>query len=334
MDVRLARPTDALLVLGLSLDESAHLVRSEGWPSCNSVLRSLARVAAPYVPRGRLWVARGRAGCGLLEARPRRYVIGWDITRLAIRGDHPALLAPLLSAAVEHVQSRQVPRLFARCPEWAADELKPAGFHALAREYILVGEGAPGTVDEALPVDSRYRMPQDAWPLHQLESAITPTLVRQMEGLTSLDWSRRGPKMREIVVERDGRVVAWIGWGAHLAGHTSQLGLLIHPDYAGLGPGLLRHAMSQTAAGERVVARVRDYQPETLEAFRRAGFIVVTDEILLVKHAQVVPVQTLKPMIAVAGVPGVRVFRHHLRVIAGNATPPLAIHGWGKEEES
>lgn len=334
MDVRLARPTDALLVLSLSLDEGAHLVRGPAWPSCNPVTRSVARTALPFAPLGRLWIARDSQGSGLLEAAPRRYVIGWDITRFAVHGNHEQIVPPLLAAAAEHLQSRRVPRLFARCSEDSADELRSAGFHSLAREFVLHGEGRPSPEDDTLPVDSRYRMPQDAWPLHQLESEVTPTLVRQMEGLTSLDWSRRRPKMREIVVERDGQMVAWVGWGARLGRGVAQIGLLVHPDHAALGMDLLRYALGQSPSGTHLVARVRDYQPEVLNAFLRSGFSQVADEVLMVKHAQVVPVQTLKPIMAVASVPGVRAFRHHVRVIAHPPTPPLTASGGVGEEKS
>ena len=32
-------------------------------------------------------------------------------------------------------------------------------------------------------------MPQDSWPLRQLENSQTPVLVSQLEGLTSANWS-------------------------------------------------------------------------------------------------------------------------------------------------
>src|SRR5450759_1040201 len=187
MDVRLARPTDGPLVLALSLDDDAHIVRNSGWPATNRVAHTLLRSLLPLAARGRLWIAKDGADASVLEAAPRRYVIGWDVTRLVARGQAAETLDAVVAAATQHVQSRGVPRLFARCHEDGADALKRRGFNALAREYVLVGPEADIHGDIALPIDSRYRMPQDAWPLHQLESAITPPLVRQLEGLTSLD---------------------------------------------------------------------------------------------------------------------------------------------------
>jgi hypothetical protein len=288
MDVRLARPTDAPLVAALALDESAHLVKSFGWPATNRVHRTLIRSAVPPIALpGRVWVARDGRASALLEAQPRRYVIGWDITRLVARGEFDRVLGPVLDAAIDHVRSRGVPRLFARCGDDAAAELKIVGFQALARELVLVGPTCSAEGVEALPDDSRYRMPQDAWPLHQLESEITPPLVRQLEGLTSLDWSAKIRGMSEIVVERDGRIAAWIGWGVNLGRGFTQIGMLIHPEHRDVAPVLLHHVLHAAPEQARFVARVRDYQTDVLTVFRDAGFDTVAEEILMIRHAAV-----------------------------------------------
>jgi hypothetical protein len=285
MDVRLARPTDALLALTLALDDRAHLIRGADEPDPRGAFRTVLRASLPVPMHGRTWIARDRASCGLLEATPRRYVIGWDITRLSVHGDHGRVLPPLIDAAAEHLRSRRVPRLFARCREDAAEELKPLAFHPLAREYVLLGPERP-VEDATLPDDSRYRMPQDAWPLHQLESAVTPGTVRQLEGLTSQEWSQRASGMSEVVVERDGRVVGWVGWGRKAGPDLFQMGLLVHPAYRELAPDLLHHALKSNP-GRRFVARVRDYQQEVLTTFCDAGFAIQAEELILLRHARV-----------------------------------------------
>lgn len=288
MDVRLARPTDAPLALALALDESAHLVKSFGWPALNRAHSTVMRtIIPPMALPGRTWLARDGAAVALLEAQPRRYVIGWDVTRLVVRGDRDRVLGPILQAAIDHVCGRGVPRLFARCSDDGASDLKVIGFQALARECVLVGPSTAVVDAESLPVDSRYRMPQDAWPLHQLESEITPPLVRQLEGLTSLDWSSKIRGMSEIVVEREGRIAAWIGWGVNLGRGYAQIGMLIHPDHRDVAPFLLDHVLRSAKPNARFVARVRDYQTDALTAFTDAGFTLVGEEILMVKHARV-----------------------------------------------
>jgi hypothetical protein len=167
-------------------------------------------------------------------------------------------------------------------------------------------------------------MPQDAWPLHQLESDVTPPLVRQLEGLASIDWSRKDRDMSEIVVERDGRVVAWVGWGARVAPDLIQVGLLGHPGYKEVGPSLLQHVLAQGSAGSRYVARVRDYQVEALRTFLDAGFQDVVEEILMVKHARVELARVAKARLQVAHVPSMQPF--HSRLGSGPAILPAVHH--------
>src|SRR5206468_8640791 len=134
----------------------------------------------PLALRARGWLTRAGSSVALLEAAPRRYVIGWDITRLVVRGDPTFIVPPLVQAATDHVRSKGVPRLFARCCPEASDVLREVGFQPLAREYLLQGPVETVRGERPLPEGSRYRMPQDSWPLHQLESAVTPPMVRQL----------------------------------------------------------------------------------------------------------------------------------------------------------
>jgi hypothetical protein len=320
MDVRLARPTDAPLVLALSLDEHAHLVRSPDWPTARPVARTVARALVPFAAPGKTWIAQEGASCAVVEARPRRYVIGWDITRLAVRGDHDAVLGPAVEAVKQHVQARGVPRLFARCQDSVRSDLEHLGFRPLSREYVLAGS-ASVPVDEALPGDSRYRMPQDAWPLHQLESQITPPLVRQLEGLTSMEWAQRSKGAREIVVEQDGRVVGWIGWTPNRIGRCHQLGLLVHPEHCELAPSLLAHVLGTAEPGTRFVARVRDYQPETTNVLVSAGFEVVAEEILMVQHGRVALAPAERARLRVARVPGIPAMPFRMNIIGPGLGP-------------
>lgn len=332
MDVRLARPTDAPLVLALSLDEHAHLVRSPEWPAARPLVRAIARALMPLAAPGRTWIAQEGSSCAVVEARPRRYVIGWDITRLAVRGDPDAVLGPAVEAVKQHVQSRGVPRLFARCQDEGQEPLEALGFRPLSREYVLVGYAA-GPSDEPLPGDSRYRMPQDAWPLHQLESQITPPLVRQLEGLTSMEWTQRRRGAREIVVEHDGRVVGWIGWTASPVGRCHQLGILVHPEHCELASSLLSHVLETADPGTRYVARVRDYQPETTNALVAAGFELVAEEILMVQHGRVALAPAERARLRVAAVPSIPAMPFRMSIactirmdISGPSLGPMKEH--------
>jgi hypothetical protein len=337
MDVRQVRPTDAPLVLSLAIDESAHLVKGRDWPKANSLKRTLVRTTLPLALPGRSWIARDGSSVALLEAQPRQYVIGWDITRLAVRGDALTVLPPVVDAVTSCLQSRGVPRLFARCREEARETLKALGFQPLACEFVLLGpKGRPAAdvplPDDSryrLPDDSRYRMPADEWPLHQLEHDCTPPLVRQFEGLTSLTWSRKDRNVSEIVVERDGRIAAWIGWGARVGPGQLQLGMLIHPRYKDLAPVLLHHALRRMPPEHRFIARVRDYQIEAFRALLDAGFEIAAEENLMLKHATVEPVRAAKRRMRVASVPSIQALPIRLSPPARGlrpATTPTPVH--------
>jgi hypothetical protein len=322
MDVRLARPTDAALVLSLTLDADSHIVKGFGWPASNDTVRTLTRASLPLATRGRAWIARDEDTTALLEAEPRQYVIGWDITRLAVRGERvDDAVGTVLGAAVCHLQNRGVPRLFARTSEDASGHLRPMGFHALAREYVLMSPTHHESGSASPPTDSRYRMPQDSWPLHQLESEVTPSLVRQLEGLSSLDWSRPVRRMSEIVVEREGRVVAWISWGVRLGPNHRSMAMLVHPDHSEVAPVLIRHALRQGVHGHTYVARIRDYHTHAVRALLDAGFTVQAEEVLLVKHAGVEAAPSFKARLSVSAVPSISGFNVHLRRVCHGEHP-------------
>ncbi len=307
MDVRLARPTDAAVVLALALDDRAHLVRAPESVGLRTSLGALARSVLPLAFKDRMWIASDGADVAILEARPRQYVIGWDVIRLAGRGDREAVAGAVLEEAMQHLHRRGIPRLFARSDQDAQEDLMALGFRPLGHEHILIGSrgGTDETVD--LPVGSRYRMPQDAWALHQLENAITPPLIRQLEGPTSGQWAAPEKGMSEIVVERDGIAVAWIGWGGRAASGARRLGLLIHSDHRNLAPALLHYVLSQTDSSTTFQARVRDYQSELLSAFEETGFRIVGEEVLMIRHGGVVPVRE-RPRMRVAPAPSIQAF--------------------------
>jgi hypothetical protein len=326
MDVRSVRPTDAPLVLSLALDDGSHLVKGRGWPEPNSLVRTLTRATLPIPFPGRSWIARDESSVALLEAQSRQNVIGWDITRLAVRGEADRVVGPVVEAAIGHLRNRGVPRLFARTCGEGAETLRALEFLPLTREHVLLGPDSSPTEHASLPIDSRYRMPSDAWPLHQLEVETTPPLVRQIMGLTSLEWSHRIKGMSEIVVERDGRIVAWMGWGVKVGPGLVQIGLLVHPQHKELAPDLLDHAVRQLEPGSRYVSRLREYQVESLRTFLDAGFQIVAEETLMVKHAAVELARTVTGRVRMASVPGIQALpiRLHPRPPHAEGNPSTA----------
>lgn len=323
MDVRQARPTDAPLVLALALDEASHLVRGTEWPEADPTIRTILNSVLPMAVPGRVWIARAETCVAIVETQPRRYVIGWDISRLALRGQDEEALAAVVLAAADYVQRRGIPRLFARCDDRGLEALCPLDFRPIARECILSGPGPHRPRGTPPPAGSRYRMPQDAWPLHQLANSVTPALVRQLEGSTSLEWSDRPGKLVEIVVERDGQIVAWVGWQPKLRRGSIPLGMVVHPNHTDLARDLLSHALDQVTAGGRFVARVREYQENAIQAFLDTGFQVIARETVTVKHGLLAPAP-VKRKVRVPGIPTIPV--SPIAVGARSGTTP-ATHG-------
>jgi hypothetical protein len=145
--------------------------------------------------------------------------------------------------------------------------------------------------------------------------------VRQLEGLTSQDWSHRVRDMSEIVVEREGRVVGWVAWGRKAGPDRHQIGLLVHPAHRELAPDLLQHALHSNP-GRLFVARVRDYQQEVLTAFCEAGFRIQAEEVLLLRHARVEVAPLPKRILALPQVPAPTV--HIVHGGSGTPTRPAA----------
>jgi hypothetical protein len=146
-------------------------------------------------------------------------------------------------------------------------------------------------------------------------------LVRQLEGLSSSDWSYRVRDMSEIVVERDGRIAAWIGWSTKARNGSLSLKMLVHPEYKELGPQLLFHVLNQSKPHAQFTTRVREYQVETLAAFEEAGFEVTAEEIVLVKHAAVELARVEeRARLRTVRVPGIPALPTHLGVTISSMT--------------
>lgn len=307
MEVRQARPIDAPLVVALTTDEGAHLIGHRGRLLSKEIGQTLWRVMMPLSLGGRCWVARDRRELALLEAQPRPYVLSWDITRLAARTARDEVIEAVTGCAVRHMQELGIPRLFARCAEEHSGYLTRLGFQPLTREFTLVG--AHSLVSTQRPLDeSRFRMPADAWPLHQLESDITPASIRQLEGQSSVDWSARSRNMSELVVEREGSLVGWIGWTVDEAHRSGMIRLMVHPAHRDVARLLLAHVLARAPAHSRFTARVREYHSETLRAFLDAGFEIVGEDVVLLKTASVEMVQPVRTRLKTAAIPGLPAF--------------------------
>ncbi|HZT96330.1 MAG TPA: GNAT family N-acetyltransferase [Chloroflexota bacterium] len=284
---RLSTDEESLILAPSPLDEAPGLVWSTVVPG-----------------RQRSWIAEDGSGLlGFAQARPRGYVLGWELVRVHARPDADAqrVLAALVQQVLAHLQERGIPRLFARTiPESrGAAAVASCGFSLLTSECFFVREPSKVLPPEEMPTGMRYRMPQDAWPLRQLENSQTPPLVSQLEGLTSLNWSmppqRRWHRAEpsELVVEREGQIVGWVGWvfrGLPMGDHeVVRLGLLTGTDDADMATSLIQYALHLIGSRHphaRVAVRLRDYQMPLHLSLLDLGFVEAARVSLHIKHGR------------------------------------------------
>ena len=298
MKTRVARQTDLLKIRSLGGDVVRILE-----PSPLDDARGL--VSAILMPGGeKVWITEDDSGLvGCAQARPRKYVLGWELVRLEIRRnrDEESVTAELIQDVLQHLQDQGIPRLFARTKESSLGEeiLVACGFTVLLSETIFVREPNAARAPASTPTGLRYRMPQDAWPLRQLESGQTPQLISQLEGLTSASWSMpryavlRREEHTDLIIERDGEIVGWAGWSfvgaTHGAREHARLSLMIDAEHCDLGSPLLDYALYAINAKRptaQIIVRLRDYQEPLRSALFDHDFAEAGRESLLIKHGR------------------------------------------------
>lgn len=304
MRTRAARQLDLLSIKSLAGESAVSLLSQMVFDDTPSLVK------ATLLPGGeKLWLAEDESGIlGFTHARPRRFVLGWEMVRLQLRQniEPDSVVSGLVHEVLQHLQESGIPRLFARAPADSVGHeiLLGCGFTHLLSECLYGRQPQKTSVPDETPIGMRYRLPQDAWPLRQLENAQTPVLVSQLEGLTALSWStppkrafRKG-EPTELVVEREGELVAWIGWTPAGGGPGSpehvRLGLLTQNDDLEMADALLDYGLHAIAAKRPhagILLRLRDYQLALEPALLDHGFMHVSKDTLHIKHGrlQLVP---------------------------------------------
>lgn len=295
---RLANQLDLIALRRLDTEGDAVLA-----PSALDDTRGV--LSSVLMPGGeKTWLAESNAGfLGFAQARPRKYVLGWELTTIRLRpdADHQGVTSALIAESLQHLQDRGIPRLFARTSEDSDGQalLVGAGFTHLLSESVYVRQPAPARPPTDTPVGMRYRMPQDAWPLRQLENGQTPVLISQLEGLTSAGWSMprrqmfRRDEPADLVIERSGEIVGWVGWTFVNAGHSLpehvRMALLTHTDHSDLAAPLLDYALYVIGAkrpNSETILRIRDYNVPPFSMLGDRGFDESARYMLYIKHGR------------------------------------------------
>jgi hypothetical protein len=143
------------------------------------------------------------------------------------------------------------------------------------------------------------RADDSAWSIFvHLYCAVTPQMVRHAEGRSSKDWRWSHRMVRrllarwlisdELLLERDGRVAAWLQVHPARSRRYDQVELLALPALGAEIAEFIRCGLALAgprAAIQPLACRVREYDVEVLHALEDCGFRVVGEEALLVKHS-------------------------------------------------
>ncbi len=147
-----------------------------------------------------------------------------------------------------------------------------------------------------LPLRRWHR--HDAWGLLRLYDACTPRRVLVAESLTSEEFvhTRAGggrtwsmpllePASEAYVLDRGVRLGGWLRLRRGRGSQPHQLWLMAHPDEPDVAPALVRFGLrALTGEARPVVCHVREYEGDSIDALRSAGFEHAGTHALLVRH--------------------------------------------------
>ena len=237
-----------------------------------------------------VWVwTEGRRPLGIASVRPRSAINSWELSHLFADARHEASIQDLLEATTRASASQGAERVFLRLPA-ESDTVtlaRRAGFFPGFRETLYRGRPDLSRIGQGLfDVDSRLRtrLDKDDHDLFRIYNAATPVRVRQLVGMTLVQWrasrERRPGRRQERVFEIDGSVRGLLE--TSLSFGTGILALSIHPDYTALTPDVVDAGLRSLSRAGTVFAMVPEHTPEMARALEERGFRAAGDFATLV----------------------------------------------------
>jgi hypothetical protein len=294
------------------------------WSPSLGLLQSVWPPTFPGMLGPRSLVAEeGGRPIGLAQMRPRKEPRHWEVVYLAVAGPPVAAASDLDGSAgkVCLIPDRRATRLlgelcdaavlaggdrlFARIPDGsgAYEVFRQVGFTPVVREYTFFRALPLSPPVEAIPPawieGLRPQRRADAFGLAQLYRECTPKMVQmaegKAEGQASRHWERRAhdigrrltrqPRTQYWVVERNGRIAAWLQVVTQRRG-AHQLCAMVDERLAGLAEEVIRFGLGLAARhpAPGVAIRVREHQTRLLAAVEGAGFEPIDSSLLMVKQ--------------------------------------------------
>ena len=235
-----------------------------------------------------VWTDGGRP-LGIASVRPRSGDKSWELSHLFADANHETSIQDLLEAATRASASQGAERVFLRLS--AESDTVPvarrAGFFPGFRETLYSGRPDPSQIGHGLfDVDSRLRtrLDKDDHDLFRIYNAATPVRVRQLVGMTLVQWrasrERRPGRRQERVFEIDGSVRGLLE--TSLSFGTGILALSIHPDYTALTPDVVDAGLKILSRASTILVMAPEYAPAISDALEARGLRAVGEFATLV----------------------------------------------------
>ena len=212
---------------------------------------------------------------GLISARHRAGRSIWEVDRLVVcdNEDQEEMSAALLEHLSELASQGGIRSIFLRLPQESPSlqAARRAGFSPYLSETLFRRTDA-GVAEPLQEIDGcRPRMNGDDHAIFRLYSAVVPSSVRAVEGMTFEEWrdsqDTASGRRREYLCMQEDRLRAWLR--VSRGGGYCQLQLLFHPGEESVLDSLVRYALSRSPQREPVLALVPNYQSSLIAVLTR-----------------------------------------------------------------
>ena len=212
---------------------------------------------------------------GLASACQRAGSTSWGVCQLvAVRGEEQSC-GELLEALGGHAGEHGAERLFLLLPDEGrlVDEVRKSGFFPCTSLTVFTLIGRAALVGATPLQQYRPRLSRDDHSLYRIYNATTPSEVREAVGLTLQQWADaqepRNKRTRELVVEEDGEIRAWVR--LDLRRRYVRVQSMVDPVWGGTLRGLVALVLEESGS-RRVLWEVPAYQESLRLALEHVGF--------------------------------------------------------------
>lgn len=249
------------------------------------------------------WISvRGSTLRGLISARRRSSNAAWEVVCLINASDDDSVCLSLLDRMSDETGRGGAEKIFLRLS--AESGVVPIARRAsfvpcvVENRYYHSGPVSKGRRNKAAgqseansKLSLRRRSRADAYPLFQLYNIAVPESVRRVEAATFAEWLAGqerhwlGRRSRQLVLQRDGYLGAWIRAAAE--GDIGRFDLLVHPRELELLEPLLMATLARLPGQGVLLTLVPEYQEPLSRLLERLGFERQDQYVVMAKRTAV-----------------------------------------------